>query len=189
MKTKLSLLLIMTMLVSASVFSQTTFGVRAGVNFTNFNGKSTNGTKIDNKLNTGFNAGVNAEIPIADEFFLQPGVLFSTKGARPETAGGYEHLSYIEVPVNFLYKPAVGTGHFLLGVGPYVAVAVGGQQEILGQKSDVPFGSDFGERRRFDAGANLLAGYEFSNRFSAQLNAGLGLLRINNRPPNDETST
>ena len=31
----------------------------------------------------------------------------------------------------------------------------------------------------FDAGANFVAGYEFSNRFSAQLNAQLGLVNIN----------
>ena len=30
----------------------------------------------------------------------------------------------------------------------------------------------------FDAGANFLFGYEFTNRFSAQLNAQLGLVNI-----------
>jgi hypothetical protein len=42
-----------------------------------------------------------------------------------------------------------------------------------------------------DAGANLLAGYEFSNRFSFQLNAQLGLTKINPEyegATNDKTS-
>jgi hypothetical protein len=42
-----------------------------------------------------------------------------------------------------------------------------------------------------DAGANLLAGYEFSNRISFQLNAQLGLAKINSKyenSPNAKTS-
>jgi hypothetical protein len=33
--------------------------------------------------------------------------------------------------------------------------------------------------KRFDAGGNLLFGYEFNNKFSAQLNSQLGLVKIN----------
>ena len=45
------------------------------------------------------------------------------------------------------------------------------------------------ELKRFDAGANLLAGYEFSNKLSFQLNAGLGLIRLNNRADDDTKSS
>ena len=61
---------------------RTTFGIRAGVNFQNINGEDEQGRDLDNKLKTGFHVGVNAEIPVAPEFYLQPGVLFSTKGAK-----------------------------------------------------------------------------------------------------------
>ena len=57
-----------------------TFGVRAGVNFQNFNGKDENGDKLKNDLIVGFNAGVNVEIPVAPDFVLQPGLLFTVKG-------------------------------------------------------------------------------------------------------------
>src|SRR3954468_1896494 len=60
----------------------TTFGLRAGVNFQNINGKNGNGDKLENKLKTGFNIGANAEVPIAPDFYVQPGVLFSTKGTK-----------------------------------------------------------------------------------------------------------
>ena len=43
--------------------------------------KMKTGDKLDNKLKTGFNAGVNAEIPVGVDFYVQPGLLFSTKGA------------------------------------------------------------------------------------------------------------
>ena len=42
-----------------------------------------------------------------------------------------------------------------------------------------------------DAGANMMAGYEFGNRVSVQLNTQLGLTKINPEyegSPNDKTS-
>jgi len=38
----------------------------------------------------------------------------------------------------------------------------------------------------FDAGANFLFGYEWSNRFSVQLNAGLGLVNIFTKVENND---
>ena len=170
---------------------QTTFGIRAGVNFQNLNGKDSDGDKLDNKLKTGFNAGVNAEIPVGIDFYLQPGLLFSTKGAKYDVPGcrSDQTISYLELPVNFLYKPELGEGRLLLGFGPYAAFAVGGKIKGGGTDIDMEFGNEIGETKPFDAGANLLAGYEFSNNLSFQLNAGLGLINMYNRPTGDsETS-
>lgn len=165
----------------------TTFGVRAGINFQNLNGEDMAGRDLDNKLKTGFHVGVNAEIPLADEFYLQPGVLFSTKGAKADDDDDTKfNISYIEIPVNFLYKPVLGTGKLLLGVGPYAAFGVGGKIKSDDGDVDLKFdnevdpGADvYRTVKRFDFGGNLLVGYEFSNRFSAQLNAQLGLVNIN----------
>ena len=38
----------------------TTFGITAGVNWNTINGKNSTGSELDNKLKTGFNAGINA---------------------------------------------------------------------------------------------------------------------------------
>ena len=59
-----------------------TFGIRAGVNFQNFNGKDSQGDKLKNDMIVGFNTGVNVELPIAPDFVLQPGLLFSIKGTK-----------------------------------------------------------------------------------------------------------
>ena len=78
----------------------------------------------------------------------------------------------------------------ILGFGPYAAFAVGGKYKPEnGNDVDIEFGDAPSEFKRFDAGANLLAGYEFSNKLSFQLNAGLGLVNINNRPTGDSKST
>ena len=61
--------------------------------------------------------------------------------------------------------------------------------KIGNNKNDIEFGNEVGENKRFDAGANLLAGYEFSNKLSFQLNAGLGLVNMYNRPDSDNKTT
>jgi hypothetical protein len=190
MKTKIIAVVISTLFTTA-IFAQskTTFGVRAGVNFQNLNGEDATGDKLDNKLKTGFHAGVNAEIPVGVDFYVQPGVLFSLKGAKADDSDDKINLSYVEVPVNFIYKPALGTGRLVMGFGPYAAFAVGGKiKPDNGDDIDIEFENEITTAqalsgvyyaKRFDAGANILFGYEWANNFSVQLNAGLGLVNIN----------
>jgi hypothetical protein len=176
---------------------RTSFGIRAGVNFQNINGKDASGDDLDNSLTTGFHAGVNAEIPVGSGFYLQPGALYSMKGAEYE-GGTKVKLSYIEVPVNFVYKPILGSGNMLLGFGPYVGFGINGKIKAPnGTETDLDFGSDLNAAnpatyfKSFDAGGNLLAGYEFANKLSFQLNAQLGLVKINKENEtitNDKTS-
>jgi hypothetical protein len=171
---------------------KTTFGVRAGINFQNLNGKDDNGNKLDNKLKAGFNLGVNAEVPIAPEFYFQPGLLFTTKGAKNNSTNPTikTNLSYLEIPLNFLYKGALGKDKVLFGFGPYLGFGLGGKVKAGSQSTDVKFkskaGTDLSVRyvKPIDAGANILFGYELSNNFSAQLNAQLGLANLNAYPGN-----
>jgi hypothetical protein len=193
MKNKALLLALTTASLALGTKAQetTTFGVRAGVNFQNINGKDYNDDDLENKIKTGFHVGVNAEIPVATDFYLQPGVLFTTKGAINKDDEDIRYnLSYIEVPINFLYKPMLGTGKLLLGIGPYIAFGIGGKfKNGDGKEIDLKFENKITQSqaadintvyaRSIDAGGNLLVGYEFSNKFSAQLNAQLGLTKIN----------
>ncbi len=184
---KISFLLGAVMLVATSVQAQVSFGVRAGVNLSNINGKDAADNKLENRLIPGFNAGVNVEIPVADQFYLQPGLLFTTKGARAEEGDGKTTLGYVELPINLVFKPELGAGKMLLGFGPYVAYGVTGKAKDGNDSEDVKFEKEINVAellsgvyaKPFDAGANVLVGYEFSNKLSAQLNAGLGLLNVN----------
>jgi hypothetical protein len=165
--------------------NSTTFGLRGGVNFQTINGKDFSGNDLDNGITTGINFGVNAEIPVGTGSYFQPGLLFSMKGAEQKNTDNKTKISYIEIPLNFVYKPVLGTGNMLLGFGPYVAFGVGGKVDANGVETDIDFVSDYEasnpspQLKRFDAGGNLLAGYEFANKFSFQLNAQLGLVNIN----------
>jgi len=87
----------------------TTIGLRVGVNFQNINGKDADDNKLENDILIGFNGGINAEIRVAPDFYLQPGLLFSTKGAKSkdvvlgETIEGKIKIAYLEFPLNFIY--------------------------------------------------------------------------------------
>lgn len=171
--------------------TKTAFGIRAGVNFQNLNGEDGDGDDLDFKLKTGFHIGVDADIPVAPEFYFRPGVLFSTKGAKLDDPSDTKiNLSYIEVPLSFVYKPTLGTGKLVLGLGPYVAYAVGGKYKNDDDEVDIKFENevtldqamnDGPYLKAFDAGANLFFGYEFSQHFFAQVNAQLGLVNINTK--------
>ncbi|MBC8033873.1 MAG: PorT family protein [Chitinophagaceae bacterium] len=160
--------------------------IRAGVNFQNLTGES-GGNDYENDLKTGFHAGVEVPIMIAPDFYIQPGVLYSLKGAKSKDNSDLKtNLSYVEVPVNFVYKPLLGSGHLILGVGPYLGIAIGGtvtngdddvdiefEKEVtLAQYATAPY------YKRTDFGGNFLVGYELSNKLFFQLNAQLGLTNI-----------
>ncbi len=169
--------------------NKTTFGLRAGVNFQNINGKDAQGDKLENDLLTGFHAGVNAEIPIGTGIYVQPGVLYTMKGTKNNDDDTKVKISYIDVPVNLLYKPILGTGNMVLGFGPYVGFGIGGKVEEGDNETDIEFENEYTsstapQLKRMDAGANFLAGYEFANKLSFQLNAQLGLIDINPKIPN-----
>ena len=193
----------------ASHASRTSFGLRGGVNFQNINGKDENGDKLENDMLTGFNVGINAEIPVGTDIYFQPGLLYSIKGAKTkgvffgQTINREIKISYLELPLNLVYKPLLGKGHLLLGFGPYVALGINGKVTYEGgginQSSDIKFENTVSPSdpdnvfylRPLDAGANFLVGYEFSNKLSFQLNTQLGLTKINPEyegVSNDETS-
>lgn len=177
----------------ANAQSNVSFAILGGVNFQNLNGKNTNGDKLDNKIILGYHAGVNAQIPIAPTFYFQPGLMFSTKGAKNTNgeASSKYNLSYIELPLNFVYKAVLGNGYFMLGFGPYLAYGISGKvtTDVGGQslKTDIKFQkvveiSDpitVAYLKPFDAGGNVFAGYEWANGLFFQVDTQLGMLKIN----------
>ena len=187
-------------LVSLGTMAQSkrtvSFGITGGVNLSNINGKTATGAQLDNKLRTGFNAGLNAQIPLSNGFYLQPGVEYRQKGSEFRN-GGELVLGYIDIPVTFVYKPSLGTGAVVLGFGPYLGLGVHGKViDANGSERKVQFRNTYSvseaedvQFKRIDAGANFMAGYEFSNKISAMLNTQLGLVNINPETniPGDET--
>ncbi len=211
MKTKLFSLILIFALTGSMAFAQgyggskTSFAILGGVNLQNLNGKDASGNKLENDLLTGFHAGVNAQIPVAPEFYFQPGLMFSTKGAKSVGAlNSTNKLSYVELPLNLVYKALLGNGYFMLGFGPYVAYGIGGKAIYeaggVSVEDDIEFKKEVASGdplttvyiKPFDAGANMFFGYELQAGLFLQLNTQLGLLDIkpeDNRITGDNQST
>jgi hypothetical protein len=177
--------------------SKMPFGIQAGVNFQNLSGKDASGNKLENEMMLGYHAGINIQIPIAPQFFFQPGLLYSGKGAKNTyTVTGTEYtnktkLAYIELPLNLVYKALLGDGFFMLGFGPYVGYAFGGKIVTEGGSADVEQKIEFTNAvettddptvpycKPFDFGGNIFAGYEMANGIFFQFNTQLGMVNIN----------
>ena len=211
MKTRLIAIIMVLMLSASFAIAQSTdeskmsFGILGGVNLQNINGKDFNGDKLENDMIVGFHAGVNIMIPLVPEFYFQPGLLFSTKGAK-NTEGLIEstyNLSYIELPLNLVYKSLVGNGYIMLGFGPYVSYGIVGKAKFEGGsvsiENDIVFQNvvESGDPllstyfKALDAGGNIFAGYEMAGGLFFQLNTQFGMLKINpedKRFPNDKSA-
>lgn len=209
MKTKLFSLILIFILSGSLAFAQspagskTSFAILGGVNLQNINGNDMLGNKLENDMLIGFHAGVNVQVPVAPEFYFQPGLMFSTKGAKNiGVLNSTYKLSYVELPLNFVYKALVGNGYFMLGFGPYLAYGIGGKAIYEGANASIETDIEFKKEvessdpvaavyvKPFDAGANLFFGYELPAGLFLQLNTQLGLLDINpkdNRLPDNET--
>ena len=200
----LSRFFILGALVGASSFAlgQTTVSVKGGVSFSNVIVKNEDGIKGETQSNPGIRLGVAVSIPLPFNLYLQPGIGFVEKGFKQDK-GAYINaanfkvdVSYIELPVNLLYKPKIGNGRLLIGTGAYLAYGTGGSWHsdnniVIGDivtenRGKAIFKNDFmdGEFGNYlygkplDYGANFLVGYEFFKRLSVQFDAQLGLANL-----------
>ena len=135
------------------------------------------------------------EFPIARKVYLQPGIQYNQKGANFDNYlymgqhyKGDVKLSYVEIPVNIVFKPKLGSGHFFIGAGPYLGRGIGReagvQQGVYIVKFKTDVSSDEVAENPFyfspwDAGANFITGYQFRSNLFLQLNGQVGMKRIN----------
>ncbi|MDP2238275.1 MAG: porin family protein [Bacteroidales bacterium] len=173
------------------------FGIRGGFDMQTFNGKDHNGDQLKISMVPRFNVGVVVDIPVAPDFYFQPGLLFTTKGAKSQDQflgldmSAEYNVSYIELPLSLLYKPVLGNGRLLLGFGPYLAYGIGGKVKYeinnVSSEEDIVYGNEYSSViandlkyfKALDFGANLFFGYQLSSGISMQVNTQLGLAKIN----------
>jgi hypothetical protein len=203
MKTRIFSLIMILLLSGSMAFAQSSetntmsFGIIGGVNLQNLNGKDASGDKLTNSMIVGYHVGVNVQIPIAPAFYFQPGLMFATKGAKDTYSllgtsyTSTTKLSYLEMPLNLVYKGALGNGYFMLGFGPYIGYAIGGKvlteggsvssDEKIKFQSVVETGDDLTVPycKAFDFGGNIFAGYEMAGGLFVQLDTQLGMVKIN----------
>lgn len=208
-KRKLLIALILMLSVSFAIAQvnekgKTSFGILGGVNLQTFSGKDYAGEKLENDMMIGYHAGVNVLIPVAPEFYFQPGLLFTVKGSKSTSnlvTSNYS-ISAIELPLNLVYRASLGGGYILIGFGPYVSYGIMGKAKFdggsLSYETDIEFKNEVevGDPltsiyfKALDAGGNVFVGYEMAGGIFLQLNSQLGMININpedNRLPDNES--
>ena len=86
-------------------------------------------------------------------------------------------MSYVELPVNILYKFDLPFGKVFGGAGAAFSYAVGGRE----QQGDVTrkiYGGAVKDWKREDVSLTFTAGLEFNNGFFASVNSQKGLMNI-----------
>lgn len=193
--------------IQQSASAQTKIGLRAGVTFSKLKIKDESDRKVNTQSVAGIQLAITADIPLMNNFYIQPGLSYADRGFKEDNSSiaygsKFEYkASYVEVPVNILYKANLGTGNFLVGAGPYIGVGTGGSWKSDGQvivqgdiviegKGDVIFRNDgfeggnlesYNYGKPIDYGAGFLLGYEHSSGIFLQGNAQLGLANLQSR--------
>lgn len=137
-----------------------TWGLKAGVNVSDFCGNDAEGSDV----RTGFSGGLLFNYRFNDYWALQPEVLFSTKGADLESGltgenGPTEYeLGYLNIPVLAkFYIPTGSTVSPNLYAGPDVGFKLysdANDSDIDDQLKDAEFGIAFGAGLDFNLGSD-----------------------------------
>jgi len=179
---------------STSVFAQTSFGIKAGVNFSKMLIKD-DGEKVDDiKFKPGLSIGAFADIAFNDMAALETGITIENKGFKmKEEESLYGTKAKMTTTFNVVYatipvQARLNFSNFYLLMGPYLGIGVTGKVkekvtfdgETEKDDDSIEFGNDAEESdlKRLDFGLGLGAGYEITNNFGVRLGYDLGLANL-----------
>lgn len=152
--------LIISMLLVLSIsfaFAQASYGVRAGLNLSNFNG---DGNK-DNKV--GFNAGFMMDYPVHSLIRIQPELNYTQRGNHSEvkllgtTIKTDNLLHYVELPIFLKGSFAIASDNFKIEpyAGPEFRYLVKGTKKIKGGSNESSGDYDKDDINSFDYGVGF----------------------------------
>ncbi|MET3036555.1 porin family protein [Chryseobacterium sp. NRRL B-14859] len=150
------------------------FGLKAGLNISGLSD-----SEFSSK--TGFYGGVFANIPVAQDFSVQPEVLYSGMGAKHIPTDSKTNLDYISIPVMLQYN---ALPNLYLEAGPQFNF-------LVSSKIKSPSYSIDGKElfKTFDFGLGLGAGYYFTPNIGVNLRYVAGLTNIGKERPGYTSST
>ena len=134
---KLSLILFI-MICVTQVKAQLSYGVKGGLNFTNFSFKfSKQADEPDTQLKPGFHLGAVVSYPLTEMFNIESGLMLSTKGfnynhedeiGAGATVSGFDRstITYLVLPVHITYN----INKIQLSTGPYIGTALFGKRKF-----------------------------------------------------------
>ncbi len=174
------------------------YGIKVGLNFSNLNITSTidgvqHGVQpTDNSSQSGISAGFIVHIPLSDQWFINPEVLYSQKGASFNYAFTHDYeinqrdeykmnnqvtLSYVELNPTISYK---ATDKLALNFGPSVSFLIGVDTTLqalpLMQNNILTDG--LVETASLDVGLNLGISYFFTEHFFVDSRVYTGFIEV-----------
>jgi hypothetical protein len=164
----------------------TKFGIKGGVNFSNFYTDNVD----DNNVLTGLNVGLFAKLPIGDNIAFQPEISYTGKGAELVYNNALVNgtaqfkLNYIEVPVLLVVNV---TKNFNVHAGPYLAYMVSGKTTNKSDSGSYNFEDniDVNDFNRVDAGLSGGLGLDLEPvSFGVRYNYGLTKIGKNDSTSN-----
>lgn len=196
--------LIITFLATAhSLFAQKVkFILQGGMNLASISPNAPQSGGGGSQAQATFQFGGIIDIPL-NAVSLQTGILLNGKGNFSTTTENFvsngnpvpyslrhlTNITYLELPVNIVYRHPVKPGSLYFGAGPYIARAVWGSYSTKASmntyykkvvSTDMSFGNGTDQLKSMDYGANILAGLQMKNGLKLGLNYGLGLTSITN---------
>ena len=166
--------------MSSLTFAQQ-FGIKGGMNVASI---SKDGTLSDTSSKIGFNAGVFMNAPLAENFSIQPEVLYNDLGSKitygQNDNNSYStNLGYISVPVMFQYN---ATPEFYLEAGPQFSFLVNANNKLKDGNNNILV-NDWTKLAKdnlntFDFGLGLGAGYYFTPQFGLTARQVAGITKI-----------
>jgi len=188
--------------------------LKAGINLANIS-VTNDGDVDENKVLTSFQVGVSGDFRLTDILYIQPGLILTGKGSKtsegdPNGNTWYEATTnplYVEIPVNLILKTPGKGLRFFAGAGPYLGIGIAGKNKVNGKFLGTSFSSEdkiewsdddpstlnyeegagYGIMKRFDYGANIIAGLEFSKSvLSLQYGHGFAKLQSGSNSQSDD---
>jgi hypothetical protein len=161
---------------------ETRFAITAGASISNWTEKAS-GIKITTKSIAGFTGGFSAFVPVSTNLNIMTGLNVVQKGTGATDPGSSEtetvKLTYLEVPINIVYT----SNGFFAGAGPSIAFGISGKDKFTDQNgttsTTLKFGNtDDDDIKPLDIGANIVAGYIFTNKVMITANYNFGLSNL-----------
>ena len=200
MKTKF--LLIITLFSSGYAFSQESakFGVKAGITISGIQGDASNSLNqlvdltngyLKTADRTGFYLGVNADIPIAENLSIEPGIYYSQKGYDLKGDFGIKGIEFLgasakaSLITQYIDLPVLLKGNFgglLIFAGPQVSYLAKADLKItaglLGIKLLNKSIDASGQFNPWDAAITGGIGYQFNNGMNITASYDYGLMKV-----------
>jgi len=154
-------------------FSQVKWDAKFGMNFSNM-------TKYDDtKALPGFNLGVGMDYGFSENWSLQSGLMFSSKGFKVKEGDWKDKYRpiYLDIPILAAYKFNISDNtKFVINAGPYLAIGLGGKNKETDEEDIKLFDKDGYDWKRFDLGIQYGIGLELSDRYLINLTGQNGFI-------------